>query len=198
MKRFSILLLAGMIIFAACNNKKPKEVTVVSEDGKEKVTVDANQAPNVAADMQKQAEALQKLPTLSLDQVKALFPATLMGSKQSNYSATSMAGASYGHADYRANDSTNISVVVYDCAGTAGAGIYSAQYMTMMNFQQEDDAKYSKTIDFMGGRAIEQCQKATVDCSLTYFTGGRFLVILEGRNVGADGLKQAAKELDLK
>ena len=68
----------------------------------------------------------------------------------------------------------------------------------MLNFQQENDNEYSKTIDFNGGKAIEHCQKVSNNCTLTYFTGGRFMVTLDGDHIGADALKQAAKGLNLK
>lgn len=198
MRKSPFLLLVTVMLFAACNNNKPKDATIVSNDGKEKVTIDMTQSQNAMANMQKQIEELQKLPPLTLDQLKALMPAELMGAKQSNYSGTSMTGASYAHADYKINDTTDASLGIYDCAGAGGAGIYSAQYMTMMNFQQEDENSYTKTIDFMGQRAIERCEKNRSQCTLTYFAGGRFLVTMEGNNVGADALKQAAQELNIK
>ena len=186
-------------MLSACNNnKKPSEVTITSEDGKEKVTVDANQMQNAAEAMQKQAEELQKLPPLSLDQLKALLPEELMGAKRANYQATSATGTGLAHAEYNINDSTEIKVSIWDCGGPAGAGIYNMQYMGMMNFQSETEDEYTKTIDFMGQKAFEHCDKSDNDCTLTYFTGGRFLVSLEGDNIGADALKQAAGSLNVK
>jgi hypothetical protein len=198
MKQITFFLLSATIMLAACNNNKPKEITIPDKDGKGSVTLDMEKMKDASENMQKQAEELQKLPPITLDQLKALMPAELMGASQSNYSATSMTGTGYAHADYKVNDSTDVSLGIYDCGGPGGAGIYSAQYMTMMNFQQEDERGYTKTIDFMGQKAIEHCEKNTVRCTLTYFGGGRYLVTLEGNNVNADGLKQAAGSLNLK
>jgi hypothetical protein len=198
MKHITSFLLSATMMLAACNNNKPKEITIPDKDGKGSVSVDLNKLVDASANMQKQAEELQKLPPLTLDQLKALMPAEIMGAKQSNYSATSMTGAGYAHAEYKMNDSTDVALGIYDCGGPGGAGIYSAQYMTMMNFQQEDENRYTKTIDFMGQRAVESCEKQRNKCTLTYFTGGRFLVTMEGENVGADALKQAAGGLNIK
>ena len=106
---------------------------------------------------------------------------------------------SYTHLDvYKRQDSTIASLSIYDCAGSAGAGIYSLQFLGMMNMQQESDDEYTKTVEFNGANAFEHCDKTTNDCTFTYFAGGRYLVTLEGRNVGADALKQAARALNIK
>jgi len=186
-------------LLVACNNKKPKETNVfTSADGKETVTVDAQKMQNAAQDMEKQKAELEKLTPLTLDQLKAMIPETLMGAKRTNYSANTAMGAGSAQGDYQLNDSSKLSLNIYDCAGSAGAGIYSMQYMSMFNFQQDSDEEYTKTIDFNGGKAFEHCEKATNNCTLSYFSGGRFMVTLEGDHVGAAALKQAASGLNIK
>jgi hypothetical protein len=133
-----------------------------------------------------------------LDELKALIPQELMGGKRSSYNASSAMGSGVANAEYTLNDTTNIRLMVYDCGGPGGAGIYSMQYLGMFNMESENDHEYTKTIDFNGGKAIEKCQKDRNDCSLTYFTGKRFLVVLESNNVGIDGIKQAANSLNIK
>jgi len=90
------------------------------------------------------------------------------------------------------------SLIIYDCAGSAGAGIYSLQFLGMMNMQQESDDEYTKTVEFNGANAFEHCDKTSNDCTFTYFAGGRYLVTLEGDNVDAEALKQAARALNIK
>jgi hypothetical protein len=144
------------------------------------------------------SEELQKLPPLTLDQLKVIVPDQLMGVKRTRYNASSAMGAAFVSADYAINDSSNVKLNIYDCAGPAGAGIFSMQYLTMMNIQSESDEEYTKSIDFMGGKAYEHCQKRRNDCTLTYLANGRLLVTLEGNHVGIDALKQAAQNLNLK
>ena len=199
MKQISLVLFAMTLFLCACKNNKPKETTVItSEDGKEKVTIDANQMQNAMQDMEKQKTELEKLPPLSLDQLKALLPESLLGAKRTSFSTNASMGAGMAQGEYELNDSTRFSLNIYDCAGSAGAGIYSMQYMSMLNIQQESDDEYTKTIDFNGGKAFEHCEKATNDCSISYFSGRRFMVTLEGDHVGAEALKQAAKGLNIK
>jgi hypothetical protein len=197
-KIFFLPLAAVALFFSACTNNKTKGTTITSEDGKEKVTIDTKDMQQASVDMQKTTEELQKLTPLTMDQLKALVPESLMGVKRTNYSATSYTGAGMVSAEYALNDSSNIKVMVYDCAGQAGAGIYSMQYLGMMNIQSESDDEYTKTIDFNGGKAYEHCQKSTNDCTLTYFTGKRFLVSLDGNHVDAGKLKEAAGNLNIK
>ncbi len=194
-----VLLLTTVWMLIACNNnKKTGEVTVTSEDGKTTATVDASNAAQAADVMQKKAEELQKLSPYTLDQMKAFLPEELAGAKRSKFSANSAMGAAYAEGSYPINDSTEIEVKLFDCAGQAGAGIYSMQYLGMMNFQSESDDEYTKTTDFNGNRAIEHAKKDNSNASLSYLAADRLLVTLEGRNTGIDMLKKAAGSLNLK
>jgi hypothetical protein len=107
-------------------------------------------------------------------------------------------GAGVANGRYEINDSMDVKLSVWDCAGPGGAGIYGMQYLSMIDIQQESDDEYTKTIDFNGGKAHEHCNKSSNDCTFTYFAGGRFLVTLEGDHVSADALKEAAKGLNIK
>ena len=155
MKQLSSFLLSVTVLLAACNNNKSKDTaTFTSEDGKEKVTVDMKQMQNAAADMEKQKAELEKLTPLTIDQLKAMIPETLMGVARKNFNASTTMGAGLATAKYEINDSMDIKLNIYDCAGSGGAGIYSLQYLGMMNMQQESDDEYTKTVDFNGGKAF--------------------------------------------
>jgi len=194
MKQFILFCMAVTFILSACNNNK-KTVEATSEDGKTTVSADVAKMQQASEEMKKQAEELQKLPPLSLDELKRLLPEQLMGTKRSKFEATSAMGTGLATAEYDLNDTTGVQVSIWDCGGPAGAGYYSTQYLTLFNIQSESDNEYTKTIDFKGQKAIEHCDKSNNHCSLTYFTGKRFMVTLEGRNFHPDGLKQAANEL---
>ena len=199
MKRISCFVLASALLFAACNNNKSKEsVTVTSNDGKEQVTIDPAKMQEAAQDMLKIKDELGKLTPLNTDQLKALVPEQLMGVNHADLDVSSAMGASIVTAKYKINDSTDVKLSIVDCAGPGGVGIYSMQYLGMYNFQEDSENEYTKTIDFNGGKAFEHCKKRRNDCTLTYFSGGRFLISLEGDNVGIDALKGAAKGLNIK
>jgi hypothetical protein len=199
MKRITFFLLAAILILAACNNnKKSGEATITSDDGKEKVTIDVNQMQQAADEMEKKKEELSKLTPLSTDQLKAMLPETLMGGKRTEYNVANTMGTGIATGEYQVNDSVNVKLMIYDCAGSGGAGIYSMQYLGMMSFQQETEEEYTKSVDYNGGKAFEHCEKASNNCTFTFFGGGRFLVTLEGDHTGIDALKQAAGSLNLK
>lgn len=200
MKHLLIVFSAVCLLMTACNNeKKPGEVSVISEDGKTKTTIDpTTDLAKVSENMQKKTEELQKLSPYTLDQLKALLPEELLGTKRSKFSANSAMGAAFAKGDYEINDSTEIELSIIDCAGQAGAGIYSMQYLTLMNIQAESDEEYTKTIDFNGGKAVEHVEKNNNRSTLTYIAAERLMVTIEGKNTGIDLLKKAAGSLNLK
>ena len=198
MKRLYALFLASIVLTIACNNKPKQTATFTTDDGKGTVTIDMNQMQEAAKDIKKQKTDLEKLTPLTLDQLKALLPETLMGVPRKSYEASATMGAGLASGKYEINDSMDVKLNIWDCAGPGGAGIYGLQYLGMMNIQQESDDEYTKTVDFNGGKAHEHCNKTNNDCTFTYFAGGRFLVTLEGDHVGANALKEAAKELNIK
>lgn len=184
---------------AACNNNRPKGVTVTSEDGKTKTTVDVSQAAGAADEMQKKIEELKKLTPLTTDQLKAMLPEELMGMKRSNFSANSMMGFATAEATYKnEGDDKRIELSIFDCAGEAGAGIYSLNFWTRMSMQSENDNGYTKSIDFNGGKAVETYEKSNDQYELTFVASDRLLVSVKGEKTGLDALKQVAESLKLK
>ncbi|MEO5946631.1 MAG: hypothetical protein ABIP79_07410 [Chitinophagaceae bacterium] len=198
MKKFLFLSLGFLIFIAACNNNKKADSSSINADTTKTESPDAKQMQNAAEDMEKKKDELSKLKPLTMDELKALLPEKLMGTGRASYDVNNSMGAGLATAEYTLTDSTSVSLSIYDCAGSAGAGIYSLQFLGMMNMQQESDDEYTKNVDFNGANAFEHCDKTTNDCTFTYFAGGRYLVTLEGDNVGADALKQAARALNIK
>ena len=198
MKHVFFLLNVATCLLIACNNNKKPGVTVTSEDGKTTTTVQPNDLAKVSDDFQKKTEELQKLSPYTLDQMKALLPEELAGAKRSKFSANSAMGAAYAEGEYPINDSASVELKIFDCAGQAGAGIYSMQYLGLMNFQSESDDEYTKTSEFKGGKIVEHHNKRNNRSTLTYLSGDRLLVTLEGRKTGVDLLKQVAGNLNLK
>lgn len=198
MKRLFLLFSAFVCLLTACNNNKKPGITVKSEDGKTTATISSNALSETADAFTKKTEELQKLSPYTLDQMKALLPEELAGAKRSKFSANSAMGAAYAEGKYAINDSTELELKIFDCAGQAGAGIYSMQFLGMMNFQSESDEEYTKTIEFNGSKAVEHLNKRNNRSTLSYLSGDRLLVTLEGRNISVDELKQAAGTLNIK
>lgn len=203
MRRLSLAALACVFLFTACNNNKTKDATtIVSEDGKTKVTIDPSTvtSPTASEDMTKKMEDLKKLTPLTLDQLKALLPEELAGMKRSNFSANSAMGFALAEARYKGSedDDKELKLVIWDCAGEAGAGFYSLTYWTQFNMQSESDDGYTKSVSFNGGKAIEKYSKGSNEYDLTYTSGERLLVNISGRNVPLEVVKQAATGLNLK
>ena len=199
MKSINCLLFATGVLFAACNNNKPKPLTITSDDGKSKVSVDVGNASAASDQMQKKMDELKKLTPLSTDQLKAMLPDEVMGMKRSSFNANTMMGFAAAEATYKDSASDKeISLSIFDCAGEAGAGVYSMSYWMKMNMQSETDNGYSKTIDFQGQRAVEAYEKSADSYELTYLAADRLLVTIKGEKTGLDAVKQLAENLHLK
>jgi alpha-L-fucosidase len=199
MRRTLASLVVVSMLVAACNNHKKITHTEKNADGTTTTTsVDVSDLTNNSEAMNKKMEELKKLAPLTLDQLKALLPEELNGIKRTSFSTNSSMGFAVAEAEYRKDDTTEIKLDIYDCAGEAGAGIYGLNYWTKMNVQSESSDGYTKTFDFMGNKAVETYEKNGNQYTLTYTGNDRLLVVLTGRNTGSDALKDAAKNLKLK
>jgi hypothetical protein len=201
MKQIILPAIASAFLLTACGNAKVKDAQKNEDGTTTTTTYDMNNLKKMSEgtdEMTKKTEELKKLTPLSLDQLKTLLPETLNGIKRTDYNANSSMGYAMVDGEYKKDDTTNLKVMLYDCAGEAGAGMYTLTYWSAMNFQQESEKEYTKTIDFKGAKAIENFKKDQNESSLTYFSNDRLLVVLNGRNMGPDALKQAAQSLDIK
>ncbi len=199
MKQIFASILVASVFFMACNNDKPKEtIAVTDKDGKEKVTIDLNQVKDATQDMLKRKEELEKLTPLTADELTALVPGELMGAARTDLDVNSAMGATVANADYKINDSADLTLEIVDCAGPGGAGMFGMQYLGMININSDDEDETVKTVDFNGGKAIENCRKKKNRCTIAYFSGNRFLVSLKGDNVGIDALRDLAGKLNIK
>lgn len=197
MKRSFLFLLSATLMLAACKGKQTYTHTEKNEDGSTTTTsVDVSKMADQSDAMNKKVEELKKLTPLTLDQLKAVLPEEVAGVKRSGFNANSTMGYSVAEAEYRKDDSSEVKVFVYDCSGEAGSGMYVLGYWTQMNFQQESDKGYTKTIDFNGNKAVEQYDKDSNEYKLTYMANDRLLVTVTSRNMG--DAKDIAKSLNLK
>lgn len=184
--------LAGLILLAACNNDS-KKVTVTDEETGTKTTMDAPVTSEKAANnFEEKVKELQALAPMSLEDMKALLPESLAGAARSDMNVQNAMGASFASAKYKINDNTSVELGIFDCAGPAGAGIYSMQFLTLMNFQQESETEMTRTVDFNGSKAIERAKKDGSESSFHWFAKDRFLVSLEGENMKVEELRELA------
>jgi hypothetical protein len=199
MKIFLSLVISTALIITSCNSNKYK-ITIKDADGN-KATIDLSDVKDMAKSMelnQGKSEKLKKLTPLSLDQMKALIPEEFMGMKRTSFNTANAMGVATCNAKYKTDDGQELKVEILDCAGEMGANMYSIRFFGLWNFEEENDNGYQKTIDLNGEKAIEKYSKYNNRYELTYFSNDRFLVNLEGDNIGIDVLKQAAKNLNLK
>jgi cysteine sulfinate desulfinase/cysteine desulfurase-like protein len=196
MKRIFSILSILLFVLVACDNADPK-----TKEGTEKAdstVIIAEQKRAAAAANEKMLAELEKMTPLPEEELKKLLPEMLMDAATSNSSVNSTLGASVATAEYQINDSTKITLSIYDCAGPGGAGLYNLQYAGLLEYTADNPTEYTKVIDFNGSKAIEHCKKQSIECSFTYFSGERYLMQLDGKNVNADKLKRIAGGLKIK
>lgn len=192
-------LLLGALLFSACKNNKQFTQTVKNEDGTTTTTtVDMEGLTSNAEEIEKKMEDLKKLTPLTLDQLKAMLPEEMDGIQRSSFNANSTMGFAIAEAEYQKDDDTNLKLVIYDCAGEAGAGIFGLAYWTKMNMQSESSDGYVKTVEFNGSKAVETYEKGSNEAALTYVANDRLLVVVTGRNMDNNAVRQAAEKLKLK
>jgi hypothetical protein len=195
MKRIWICSLAAGLLFSAC---KGKGTTFTSEDGDTKVTVDVSGMQDAAEEMNAKMEELKKLTPLTTEQIKAMLPEELLGMKRSSFNATTAMGFATGDAEYTKDDTVSIRLTIWDCAGEAGSSFYALNYWTKMSMESQNDDGYTKTVDFMGGKAVEDYKIYNEAYSLTYTSNERLMVTIAGNHVSLSDLQGAAKALNLK
>ncbi|HWR33224.1 MAG TPA: hypothetical protein VN451_06855, partial [Chitinophagaceae bacterium] len=181
-------------ILASCNNNKSSD----GADTGKKTPVNPNQMINGVQEMEKQKEELGKLTPIPLEQLEAMAPETLLGASRTNLDVNAAMGAGVATADYELNENSSATLTIVDCAGPGGAGIYSLQYLGLINIKEDNEEEFTRTVDYNGGKAFEHCDKTTNDCAFTYFAGGRFLVTLEAANTSVNELRKAADGLNIR
>lgn len=202
MKHLLLPALASFFLLSSCGNDAKVKSVQQNEDGSTTTTtVDMENLQKMsdgADEMTKKVEELKKLAPLSLDQLKSLLPEELNGMKRTNYNTQNTMGYAVAQGEYQGEGDKNLSVVIYDCAGEAGSGMYSITYWGAMNFQQDSEKEYTKTIDFNGAKAIENYKKDANISTLTYVGHDRLVVVLTGNKMEPSAVKDAAKQLELK
>ena len=188
MKR--ILFVAALsVVFAACGgNKKPVE--------KPEATVKGISTP--VDENAKKLEELKKMPQLTLDQMRVLLPHELDSAKERNYAASTQFGYGLASIEYPKTKSRVIKVTLYDCAGELGSTNYFENYWNNLNVTKETEQEFTRTIDFMGGKAVENYKKDLNLSTLSFVIRDRLVIIIEGKNMKPEEIESVARQLHKK
>jgi len=181
------LPLAIAFFFVSCGNEKtetPREA---------EVQVKAAATP-IDPETQK-LEALKAAAPMGLDALSSYLPSRLGEIRRSNISMSSNLGYGMAHADYEKNSRTNIRVTLYDCSGKQGADIYQSIFASKLDKNRQDSSGYNKTIDYNGGKAIEQYSSREKTGMLTFMADERILAVLTSRNIEPELLLKAGTDI---
>ena len=91
----------------------------------------------------------------------------------------------------------SIRIEISDAGAMTGMAAMAAFAWASMDVDRESETGYEKTTTIKGYRGYEKVDRQTNFAELSILVGGRFMVELEGNEVGIDGLKAALDKIDL-
>ncbi|MDE3126019.1 MAG: hypothetical protein KGK14_10930 [Bacteroidota bacterium] len=184
---FVFVILAKILM--ACNNQPN---TGFSTNNSNKKIVNKSDTYNI----EQKINALKKLTPLTSYQLKTLLPLQIGLFKINNFQTNNIMGFSSAEALYQNKNATQtIKIIIFDCAGNAGAELYSLHYLSKLNIQLATEEGYTRTIDFMEKKAIETHQKNNNKYELTFLANNRLLIHLQSTSVTATQLKKIGESL---
>jgi hypothetical protein len=187
------VLLTGMIVmltFISCSDKKTKEPVPEPQ---------VKSAAKVEKDpVAEKLEALRKASPTDLSVMQEMLPAEMAGIKRSKFSMTSNLGYAMVQADYEKSSKEYVHLVMYDCTGEQGADLYKKSFLAYMDKTDANADGYTKAVDFMGKKAVERFEAGNKIVTLSFMADDKILVVLSGKNIPAETIREAAQKLNTK
>lgn len=190
MRTTLLTALVSLLFLGACKNKS--ESTTKDKDTAQVKSMTATDERTARAD------ALKKMTVMPLEKIQQIMPAEIDGAKQSNFNNSMQWGYGYATAEYNKTKAEGIQVTIYDCAGEEGSAYYLNNFYDKLNQDKQDSSEYTKTIDFMGSKAMEFYNKDLNYSTLTYMVDGHLMVQLQGKKKTVNDLKAVAQKINLK
>ena len=187
--RFIILAIVFYTFFGCNNNSSSGEEKDQTPDSSSTIKKDENKSPEEAEAELK--ENLANQTPLSADALKAMLPSSLKGAQLENADFSSSTGAATVNAEYKINDSVTVQLSLVDCAGPAGSGFFTTQWLDRIKAG-------NGVIEFKGGKAILETPADSPERIISWFAGNRYLLTLYGEKIDVEELKSIAKEIEIK
>jgi hypothetical protein len=188
MNRVLLTCMIVMLTFISCSDKKTAKEPVPEPQVKSVAKVDP---------VAEKLEALKKAPPTDLSEMQKMLPDEMAGIKRSKFSMNSNLGYAIVRADYE-QSSKNLHIVMYDCTGEQGSDLYKKSFLSYLDKSDASQEGYIKTIDFMGNKAVERFEAGNKVTTLSFMADDKILVVLSGKNIPAETLKEAAQKLTVK
>jgi hypothetical protein len=194
MKRIKIFCAFGMFVFlfTSCKSGSNKAGETTTNNDKTSIldkVENLNKISEIVNQSKVRGEELKKLPPLSNEALKSFFKEEVAGVKRSSFSVQNTSGFSVGQAEYKENDSVTNRITIYDCAGEEGSGFYGMMMMTKLNMETEDNNGFSKTVNFMGSKALKEYKNYNSECSFSFVSADRFWVQINGTHTSFEKLQ---------
>jgi hypothetical protein len=187
------VLLTGMVVmltFISCSDKK----TATKEPVPEPQVKSVAKVDPIAEKL----DALKKAQPTDLSDMQKMLPDEMAGIKRSKFFMTSNLGYATVQADYEKSSSNYLHLVMYDCTGEQGSDLYKKSFQSYLDKTSASEEGYTKTIDFMGEKAVERFEASNKVITLSFMANDKILMVLSGKNIPAETLREAAQKLNAK
>ena len=164
-----------------------------------------NQMRKTMEQMQQDLEEGVSVEPVDFRELRALLPEELSGMERSN--AAGEKGGAMGMAiskatgEYSATDESergNIQITITDLGSLKGAAMMGYGWM-MMEIDRESDNGYERTTEYGSFPAHEKWERRgdSSNGEMQVMVGNRFIVAIDGRQVGMERIKSALERVDL-
>ncbi len=190
MKSSLLLTIACCVLLIACESKSSSSST-----DKDSAQV---KAMSTVDERTSKKEALEKLTPYGLNEMQALMPKEIEGMPQRNFNYSMQWSYAYATADYNKTKALGVTLAIYDCAGKEGSEYYLNNFYDKLSQSRQDSVEYIKSVDLMGGKAIESYNEEVNYATLKYMANNRILVVIQGKKMTPEELIKMAQKLKFK
>lgn len=207
----ALLMLISLFLFTSCGRDKAPEgqendafISVETEDadgkasvkiGKDNIGDAINEAVNDALGNDGEAKEV-----VAYQKLKDLMPNKVLGMSRSNLEGqkTGMSGMNFSTASATYEEGNQeVTVNIMDAGGSALVLSGLAMWANM-EFERESDDGYERTTKIDGHKAFEQYDKNSKSGQVSVLVDNRFVVNIEGNNVGEKDLRKVLDDINLR
>ncbi|GJM31737.1 MAG: hypothetical protein DHS20C18_07380 [Saprospiraceae bacterium] len=203
----AFFLLTSLVACSGNNNQESNEEasTTTSENNSSEENTD-EQPTDIASAMKQAQKALEqvsggeKVDPVNFRELQTVLPDQLSGMEQTDKSGQTTGTLGYNisqaEAEYKTSDGKSVKVGIVDTGGFA-AGLMGMAAWASLTIDKEDSNGFERSTTINGFKAFEKYNKRSNRSEISLLVDNRFVVKVEGRDVGMDELRDMLSEMSL-
>lgn len=194
LKKCGLLFL--VLLLSYCGKEAKKNIEELNNT--KEVIKNTSKVADESENLKKNMTDLQKKTPLTKEQFESWLPKTLVDLPLTSSTINMMPGLGSCGGSYNIGNK-RIRLMVIDGAGERGAsGVSSYMFSSKMDYNEENDSRYTKTKFIDGIKVKETYHKSDGNYNISMFYGDRFAVDIETKRISYDELEQIVSTLNLK